>query len=58
MSDQSRCRKCDKPLFDEIERDTWLCSSCADREYERHLERREWEHFHPDHADYFLEEKK
>lgn len=24
-----------------------ICDSCADREYERYMERREFEHYHP-----------
>jgi hypothetical protein len=43
----SNCMRCDAWLFGEIERDTGLCGACADREYERHMANREWEHFHP-----------
>lgn len=38
---------CGRALYGEIERDTGLCGSCADREYERHIANREWEYFHP-----------
>lgn len=46
MNERDRCR-CGEYLYGEIERDTGLCCRCADREYERHMERREFEYFHP-----------
>lgn len=39
--------ECGKHLFGEIERDLGICNNCADRAYERHTERLEWEYFHP-----------
>lgn len=42
------CPRCQKRQVEQIE--DWqstLCEYCADREYERDRERREFEHYHP-----------
>ena len=41
------CSRCNKYLWTEIEQDTGICGHCADRMYEREMERREFEYYHP-----------
>jgi hypothetical protein len=48
MTDHTLCPSCKRRgLYTEIERDTGICGYCADRQYEAHMERREFEHYHP-----------
>ncbi len=46
--DNIDCQECNKPVFSEIERDLHICNRCADRQYERHTRRREFEYYHND----------
>jgi hypothetical protein len=42
------CPHCKKRhLWSTDERELHICNYCADRQYERHQERREWEYYHP-----------
>lgn len=47
-----KCPNCKTGLLiDDIEIETGICGSCADREYEREQERREFEYYHPHDPD-------
>lgn len=49
-----RCKQREQERFDPIGPDdegyiSPYCSSCADHEYAKHQERREWDHYHNEH---------